>query len=61
MFTEIKPKNGAIPDISTFNIPGYDLYTNNLEDARTRGTCIYVNNNFKSVPLNIGGHDFQTA
>ena len=61
MFTEIKPKHGAIPDISTFNIPGYDLYTNNLKDVRTRGTCIYVSNNFKSVSLDIGGHTFHDS
>ena len=46
MFNEIKPKNGKIYDLRTLNIEGYDLYVNNIDDALTRGVCIYVNSSY---------------
>ena len=41
--TEIKPKNGQIPDKTQLEINGYDLFLNPAyENPETRGTCIYT-------------------
>ena len=56
---EIKPKNGAVPEPRSFNIPGYTPYTNNLEDPDVRGVCVYVRNCFKSNHVNIPDHNFK--
>ena len=40
--TEIKPKNGKIPELELLQIPGYDLHTSDLMQENTRGTCIYT-------------------
>ena len=59
IYTEIKPKHGAVPDIRNFNIQGYTLYTNSLDDSDVRGVCIYVQNCFKSSSVSISGHNFK--
>ena len=59
IYTEIKPKHGAVPDIKNFSIQGYTLYTNSLDDSDVRGVCIYVQNRFKSSSVNISGHNFK--
>ena len=56
---EIKPKHGRIPDINTFQIPGYNLYTNNLEAEGVRGVCIYVCSSLKSSVVDIPHNKFQ--
>lgn len=53
--TEIKPKNGKIADKKLLEVPGYELYTNDLEEQETRGVCIYVHKSIKSVPVLIPG------
>ena len=59
MFNEIKPKNGKIYDLRTLNIEGYDLYVNNIDDALTRGVCIYVNSSYKSSEVIVKDHKFK--
>lgn len=59
--TEIKPKHGKVPDPSTLNIPGYTLHTSNLDEQHTRGTCIYVNNHFKSSSVTVPNHTFRDS
>ena len=41
------------------NLSGYTLYTSDLTQANTRGTCIYVKNDLKSETVNISGHNFK--
>ena len=55
---EIKPKNGSIPDLKNLQLPGYTLHTSNLEPEDVRGTCIYVNNKFKSSQVQLPNHKF---
>ena len=38
---EIKPKNGSVPNLEILQLPGFDLFTNDLQQSDTRGTCIY--------------------
>ena len=59
LFTEIKPKNGQPPEVSSLNIPGYTVYTNDLNENGTRGVCIYVNSQIKSSDVKINGHEFK--
>ena len=56
---KIKPKNGNPPDQKMMNIPGYTVHTSNLDEPNTRGTCIYVKDEIKSVPITIDGHRFK--
>ena len=56
---EVKPKNGKIPDIRTLNIPGYNLYLNDIEDPDTRGVAVYINTLFKSSEINVQDHKFK--
>ena len=37
VLTEIKPKNGKIPDLKLLEIDGYTLHLSNLEETDTRG------------------------
>ena len=53
-YTEIKPKNGKIPDESLLQISGYNHHINNLEDVLTRGCIIYVRENFESAAIEVG-------
>ena len=58
--TEIKPKNGKIPDVKLLEIGGYTLHMSNIEATDTRGVCIYVSNKYKSVQIT-GNHDYKDA
>ena len=58
---EIKPKNGHIPDLKTLQLPGYTLHTCNYDSEDTRGTCIYINNKFKSAEVKIQNHNFADS
>ena len=40
--TEVKPKNGTIPELPTLSIQGYQLFTSDMQKQDTKGTCIYV-------------------
>ncbi|KAK4317660.1 hypothetical protein Pmani_011282 [Petrolisthes manimaculis] len=54
LLTKIKPKFGQIPDIPTMNIPGYNLYTNDLHVTNTRGVSVYVRstlNSKRTIPI----------
>ena len=47
--TEIKPKNGDIPDEKELQINGYTLYLcKGYDNKNTRGTCVYVKSCFNS-------------
>ena len=59
MFNEIKPKNGKIYDIRTLQIEGYDLYINDINNASTRGVCIYINSTYKSSEVIVKDHNFK--
>ena len=58
---EIKPKNGHNPDLKTIQLPGYTLHACNYENEDTRGTCIYINNKFKSAEVKIQHHNFSDS
>ena len=58
--TEIKPKNGKIPDVKLLEIDGYTLHISNIESIDTRGVCIYVHNKYKSVQVK-GNHNYRDA
>lgn len=58
--TEIKPKNGKIPDNKLLEIEGYTLHMSNIEATDTRGVCIYVSNKYKSVQVK-GNHNYNDA
>ena len=58
--TEIKPKNGKIPDLKLLEINGYTLHLSNLDAIDTRGACIYVSNKYKSVKIK-GNHNYNDA
>ena len=58
--TEIKPKNGKIPDVKLLEIEGYTLHLSNIEAADTRGACVYVSNKYKSVQIT-GNHNYNDA
>ena len=60
ILTEIKPKNGKIPDCKLLEIDGYTLHMSNIEAPDTRGVCIYVDNKFKSVEVK-GKHNYNDA
>ena len=51
--TEIKPKNGKIPDLKLLEIEGYTLHLSNIDAKDTRGVSIYVSNNYKSIQLSV--------
>lgn len=55
--TEIKPKNGEIPDTGILESEGYDMYLSVLNGPYTRGFCIYVHKRLSStsvtIPVNI--------
>ena len=59
LLNEIKPKNGKIHDLRTLNIPGYNLYLNDIDDSNTRGVAVYVNSLFKSPELKVQDHTFK--
>ena len=47
--TEIKPKNGEVPDPDSLQINGYDLFVNeSYTDPLTRGVCVYVRNELQA-------------
>ena len=58
---EIKPKNGTMPDLKNLQLNGYTLHTSNLEPEDVRGTCIYVNNKFKSSQIKLANHNFEDS
>ena len=58
--TEIKPKNGKIPDLKLLEIEGYTLHLSKLDAIDTRGVCIYVSNKYKSVQIK-GNHNYNDA
>ena len=58
---EIKPKNGKMPDMKNLQLNGYSLHTSNLEPNDVRGTCIYINNKFKSSEVTLPNHNFIDA
>ena len=58
---EIKPKNGTTPDLKNLQLSGYTLHTNNLELEDVRGTCIYVNNKYKSSHVKLANHNFEDS
>ena len=60
VLTEIKPKNGKIPDLKLLEIDGYTLHLSNLEETDTRGVCIYVSNKYKSIQLK-SNHNYNDA
>lgn len=45
---EIKPKNGNAPNLEILHIPGFDLFTNDLQRPDIRGTCIYIRTEYKA-------------
>ena len=47
-FTEVKPKHGTLPDQSTLNIPGYILFTSDLDQPNSRGVVIYIKEQFQA-------------
>ena len=47
-FTEVKPKHGTLPEQSTLNIPGYDLFTSDLDQPNSRGVVIYIKEQFQA-------------
>lgn len=51
--TEIKPKNGEIPDTGILEIEGYDMYLSELNAPFTRGVCIYVHKRLRSISVSI--------
>ena len=59
LFTEVKPKNGKSPEVTSMNIPGYVVYTNDFSQEGTRGVCIYVSSQIKSSDVKIDGHQFK--
>ena len=46
-FTEVKPKHGTLPEQS-INIPGYDLFTSDLDQPNSRGVVIYIKEQFQA-------------
>ena len=60
-FTEIKPKNGKIPDESLLNLNGYNYHVNNLDDVTTRGCIIYVRERFESAVIEVEQQRFKDA
>lgn len=58
---EIKPKNGTTPDLKNLQLSGYTLHTNNLELEDVRGTCIYVNDKYKSSHVKLANHNFEDS
>ena len=61
LMNEIKPKNGKMPDLKNLQLNGYSLHTSNLEPDDVRGTCIYINNKFKSSEVTLPNHNFTDA
>ena len=50
--TEIKPKNGQLPDKKLLEIKGYDLFLNNAyHHPTTRGVYIYTKEILKATPV----------
>ena len=49
---EIKPKNGSAPNLEILQLPGFDLFTNDLQQSGTRGTCIYVRTEIMACQYN---------
>ena len=47
-FTEIKPKHDTLPKQSTLNIPGYDLFTSDLDHPNSRDVVIYIKEQFQA-------------
>ena len=48
-----------MPDTKNLQLPGYTMHTNNnLQLQDTRGTCIYINNEYKSSEVTIQNHNF---
>ena len=45
---EIKPKNGSAADLEILQITVFDLFTNDLHQSDSRGTCIYVRTEIKA-------------
>ena len=50
-----------MPDMRNLQLSGYTLHTNLLESDDVRGTCIYVNNKFKSSILKLDHHEFADS
>ena len=46
--TEVEPKHGTLPEQSTQNIPGYDLFTSDLHQPNSRGVVIYIKEQFQA-------------
>ena len=42
VFIEVKPKHGTLPEQSTLNIPGYNMFTSDLDQPNSRGVVIYI-------------------
>jgi len=40
--TELKPKNGSVPELATLGLEGYQIFTSDLHKPDTRGSCIYI-------------------
>ena len=49
---EIKPKNGSALNLEILQLPGFDLFTNDLQQSDTRGTCIYVRTEIRACQYN---------
>ena len=49
---EIKPKNGSVPNLEILQLPGFDLFTNDLQQSDTRSTCIYVRTEIRACQYN---------
>ena len=47
-FTEVKPTHGTLPEQSTLNIPGYDLFTSDLDQPNSRGVVLYIKEQFQA-------------
>ena len=49
---EVKPKNGSVPNLEILRLPGFDLFTNDLQQSDTTGTCIYVRTEIRACQNN---------
>lgn len=54
---DVIARNGEIPYPELLQIPGYNLFTNDLQEPGTRGACIYIRDNHKVCRYPHPAHD----